>query len=542
MNTNSSNLEETILEIIKNTNSKNPEKIAFNSRISIFEKNISFSEIDKKSNRLAGYMQQKLKIKKQDTVAIMMPNIIQHPISMIATIKIGGIITNVNPLYTPRELEHQLKDSNAETIIIASPFIETLESIIKNTKIKNVIITDIPDCFSKLQFNILNFLLKYIKKSVPKCNIKDAVKFYDILNSYEEIDYNKVKIYGSDIAFLQYTGGTTGVSKGVVLTHKNITSNIEQCNYVCSPLIKESKEVILTALPLYHIFALTINFLYFYKKQSLNVLVVNPRDQNSLIEIIKKYKPTIITGVNTLFQVIIKNKKSKEIDFSNLKLTIGGGMSVEEQVSDKWKELTGKIIIEGYGLTECSPLVACNPTDLTDFNSSIGKSIANTEVKIVDLENEEVQDGKIGELLVKGPQVMSSYWNREEETKEALKDGWLRTGDICYRDKKGFLYIVDRKKDMINVSGFNVFPKEIENVLNLHKNIEESAVIGFKDKKSGESIRAFVKLKEGRQLDNEKIIAYCKKHLTSYKVPKDIKFIDEIPKSNVGKILKTELR
>ena len=503
---------------------------------------LTYGEIDVKSRAFAAYLQNELKLTKGDRVALMMPNLLQYPIALFGALRAGMVIVNVNPLYTPRELKHQLNDSGAKVIVIISNFASVLEKVIKDTAVEHVILTQLGDLFSPIKGAITNLVVKYVKKMVPKFNLPNSISFNRVLSKGRSLPFTKVETGFDDIAFLQYTGGTTGVSKGAILTHKNMLANVLQAQGAYGSIIDPGKETVITALPLYHVFALTVNGLLFFLGGGKNILITNPRDLPALIKEIDDHKPTAITGVNTLFNALVNDETFAKIDFSALKLSVGGGMAVQRSVAEKWKKITGNHLLEGYGLTECSPLVTVNPYDLHEYNGSIGLPVSSTEVRIIDDEGGVLtKPGAVGEMQVRGPQVMQGYWQRPQDTAEVMTaDGWLNTGDIARMDEVGFVSIVDRKKDMILVSGFNVFPNEIEDVLTLNDNILEAAAIGVPHESSGETVKIFV-VKKG-EISKEEIIAHCREHLTAYKIPRIIEFRDELPKSNVGKILRRELR
>ncbi|WP_075533570.1 long-chain-fatty-acid--CoA ligase FadD [Moritella viscosa] len=503
---------------------------------------LTYGEIEEKSRAFAAYLQNELKLNKGDRVALMMPNLLQYPIALFGVLRAGLVIVNVNPLYTPRELKHQLNDSGAKAIVIISNFASVLEKVIKDTPVEHVILTQLGDLFSPVKAVITNLVVKYVKKMVPKFSLPNAISFNRVLNKGRSMNFAKVETGFDDIAFLQYTGGTTGVSKGAVLTHKNMLANVLQAEGAYGSIIDRGTETVITALPLYHVFALTVNGLLFFLSGGKNILITNPRDLPALIKEIDEHKPTAITGVNTLFNALVNDDTFAKINFSGLKLSVGGGMAVQRSVAEKWKKITGNHLLEGYGLTECSPLVTVNPYDLHEYNGSIGLPVSSTDVRIIDEDGGVLtKPGAVGEMQVRGPQVMPGYWQRPQDTAEVMTaDGWLNTGDIARMDEDGFFYIVDRKKDMILVSGFNVFPNEIEDVLTLNDNILEAAAIGVPHESSGETVKIFV-VKKG-EISKEEIIAHCREHLTAYKIPRIIEFRDELPKSNVGKILRRELR
>lgn len=502
---------------------------------------MTFRKLEERSRAFAAYLQNQLKLQKGDRVALMMPNLLQYPVALFGVLRAGLVVVNVNPLYTPRELEHQLKDSGASTIVIVSNFAHTLEKVVHNTAVKHVILTRMGDQLSTAKGTLVNFVVKYIKRLVPKYHLPDAISFRRVLQEGRRQQYIRPDIINTDLAFLQYTGGTTGVAKGAMLTHRNMLANLEQCKGAYGAILQEGNELVITALPLYHIFALTVNGLLFLELGGKNLLITNPRDIPAVVKELKQYPFTAITGVNTLFNALLNNKEFHELDFSTLRLAVGGGASVQQAVAERWEKLTGKHLLEGYGLTESSPLVAVNPYDLKHYSGSIGLPVSSTDVKIIDDDGNDAGPGESGELWVRGPQVMLGYWQQPAATDEVLKDGWLATGDIVTSDDEGFLRVIDRKKDMILVSGFNVYPTEIEDVISRHPKVSESAVIGVDNEVSGEAVKAFV-VRRDQSLTKEELTTHCRRNLTGYKVPKEIEFCDDLPKSNVGKILRRELR
>ncbi|MFC4699766.1 long-chain-fatty-acid--CoA ligase FadD [Glaciecola siphonariae] len=501
---------------------------------------ISFEDLDVLSMQFASYLQH-LGLKKGDAVAIMMPNLLQYPVALFGVLRAGLTVVNVNPLYTPRELQHQLTDANVSTILIVENFACTLEKVLKNTPVKNIVLTSLGDLLPLPKRWVVNFAVKYIKKMVPSYSLQNTTSFSQALAIGEQHDYSRPSVSGSDIAFLQYTGGTTGVSKGAMLTHRNMVANLEQVSGILESALVPGKDMVVTALPLYHIFALTSNCLTFLKYGCPNLLITNPRDMPGFVKELSRYPFAVITGVNTLFNGLLNTPGFAELDYSHFKFGLGGGMAVQRPVAQKWESVTGKVLIEGYGLTECSPVVSVNPVNSSEYKGSIGLPVPSTEIKICDEQGQELPIGEAGELFVKGPQVMLGYLNREEATREVLNDEWLATGDIAKADEQGYLYIVDRKKDMILVSGFNVFPNEIEEVAAMHDGILEAAAIGIPHEVSGEVVKLFV-VKSDESLTEQMVIAHCKSLLTGYKVPKIVEFKEELPKSNVGKILRRELR
>jgi long-chain acyl-CoA synthetase len=503
---------------------------------------ITFKKLDAYARDVAAYLQNELHLKKGDRVALMMPNLLQYPIAMFGILRAGLTVVNVNPLYTASEVTHQLNDAGAETIIVLSNFARTVQKALADTPLKNVIVTDVCDLFPRVKALVINVVLKHIKKKIPEWHIPHAIAFRQVLSVGKKLPFNRVTIESQDIAFLQYTGGTTGVSKGAMLTHRNIVANLVQAEAWFKPVFKKGKEIIITSLPLYHIFSLTANCLLISKIGGLNVLITNPRDFNEIIAGMRKFKFSILTGVNTLFNSLLKHPEFLKLDFSNVILTLGGGMAVQSAVAERWQTVTGKPILEAYGLTETSPCATVNPTDLTKYNGTVGLPVSSTLAAILDDDGKELPLGQPGELGIKGPQVMRGYWQNPIETQKVFsKDGWLLTGDIATIDEKGFVRIVERKKDMILVSGFNVYPNEIEDVLTTMPGIREAAVVGVVDEGSGEVPKAFI-VRDDHTITVELVKKYLHERLTGYKIPKHIKFCDDLPKSNVGKVLRRELR
>jgi len=503
---------------------------------------LSYAEIDELSAKFASYLQNQLKLKQGDRVAIMMPNILQYPVALFGILRAGMIAVNVNPLYTARELEHQLKDSGAQAIVIFANSASVLEKVLNHTQVKHVIITEVGDMLKFPKNYLVNFVLKHVKKMVPPYQINGSMSFLDCVNQGEAKTFVKPTIKLDDIAFLQYTGGTTGVAKGAILTHKNIVANMLQAKSWIKNLITDGEEIIITPLPLYHIFSLTANCFVFNNVGALNVLITNPRDIPGFIKELKKWKFTAFTGVNTLYNGLLNNKDFATLDFSQLKVALGGGMAVQKAVAEKWKIVTGKPLIEAYGLTETSPAACINPMTLKNYNGYIGVPIPSTTVEIKNDNGESLPIGEIGEICIKGPQVMSGYWQRDDETKKVMTtDGFFKTGDLGMMTEAGYVKIVDRKKDMILVSGFNVYPNELEDVVCQHPKVLEAAAIGVADEKSGEVVKIFV-VKKDESLTSEELMKFCRENLTSYKVPKYIEFRKDLPKSNVGKILRKDLR
>jgi len=503
-------------------------------------KTLSFREIDKLSRDFAAWLQSK-GLPKGARVALMMPNCLQYPIALYGTLRAGCIVVNVNPLYTARELEHQLKDSGAEAIVIIENFAHTLEEVLPRTPVKHIVVAAFGDLLGAKGL-IVNFVVRNVKKMVPAFELPGAERFNAVLKTGAAQPLKPVEIGQGDLAFLQYTGGTTGVSKGAMLTHGNILANIAQIMPNLSSGLQGETPVIITALPLYHIYSLTVNCLMMAKMGGLNILIPNARDIPGFVKELAKHRYNMITGVNTLYNALLHNADFLKLDFSALKVCSAGGMAVQKAVADRWKQVTGKVLLEGYGLTETSPVAAGNLATLADYNGTIGLPTPSTDVAMRDDENRDVPLGQPGEICIKGPQVMKGYWQRPEETAKAIDaGGYLHTGDIGVMDEQGYIRIVDRKKDMILVSGFNVYPNEIEQVVAMHPGVLEVAAIGVQDEHSGEVPKLFV-VKKDPALTAEQILEFCKEQLTGYKRPKHVEFRTELPKTNVGKILRRALR
>lgn len=532
------NLEEldndSITDLLDSASYKFSNNIAFSS----LNTDLSYKMLNLLSKRLAAYMQY-LGISKHTRVAIMLPNLLTYPVSLFATYFCGGTVININPLYKTREIEHVLKDSDAEYIFVLDKFYNELEPCIDNSKLKGVIVCKITDLLSPLMKLLVYGVMLYKRERIKIKRKKDIIYFSDIISN--NFSYTDVQTDLDDTALLQYTGGTTGKSKAALLTHRNLLSNIQQVHNWIKPHITEGKEIIITALPLYHIFSFTVNCLTFLKIGSENVLIANPRDLKSFLKVLEKKKFTVLTGVNTLFNLLMTSSRFKKINFNNFKVTVGGGMAVLSETAKKWKKITGTNITQGYGLTETSPVVTINKID-DSYNGSIGIPLQSTDVKIIDENGNKLQVGQEGELCVKGPQVMSGYLNdSSNKSQNFTSDNYFKTGDIAVINTDGFLKIVDRKKDMIISSGYNVYPNEVEDFLGSHEDVIEAGVIGVNDKNRGEAIKAFI-VSSNNKLTAQEIISYCKAGLTEYKVPKSVVFLDELPKTNVGKILRRELR
>jgi long-chain acyl-CoA synthetase len=502
---------------------------------------MTYRELDKLSQDFAGWLQAK-GLKKGDRVALMMPNMLQYPVALFGTLRAGCVVVNCNPLYTPRELEHQLKDSGATAIVIVDNFAVTLQEVIAQTNIKHVIVTPMGEMLGVLKGALVNFVVKHVKKLVPAWSLPQAINFSTALAEGRRNGMKHVTLTQDDLAFLQYTGGTTGVSKGAMLTHRNITSNVMQAYNWIKPVVREGEEFIVTALPLYHIFALTANCLTFLMIGASNLLIANPRDIPGFIKDWSKYPITVVTGVNTLFNALLNNPEFAKLDFSTLRVTLGGGMAVQAPVAERWLKMTKSPLLQAYGLTETSPAATINPLHVHSFNGSIGLPISSTEVVIRDDSGADVSLGQVGEICVRGPQVMTGYWQRPEETEHVMfADGFLHTGDMGYMDPQGYIFLVDRKKDMILVSGFNVYPNEVEEVIAMLDGVSEVAAIGVADEHSGEAVKVFI-VRKDPNLTPEAIIEHCRAQLTGYKVPKHVEFRGDLPRTNVGKILRRALK
>ncbi len=519
------------------------EKFGHRPAFSNMGKTLSYGEIDRLSQHFAAYLLNDLKLQKGDRVAIMLPNVLQYPIAAFGVLRAGLTVVNVNPLYTPRELKHQLNDSGASAIVVLDNFAATLAEVLPETPtVKHVVTTALGDMLGFPKALITNLVVRHVKRLVPAYRIDHEVRFNDALTLGGLKPMPKVDVGHEDLAFLQYTGGTTGVSKGAMLTHHNMVANMLQASAWLGSNLKVGEEIVITAIPLYHIFALTANCLVFTRLGGMSLLITNPRDMPGFVKELSKVKFSVMTGVNTLFNGLLNTPGFDALDFSNLRLTLGGGMAVQRAVAEKWKKVTKCTLAEAYGLTETSPAACINPLDLADYNGSIGMPISSTDVCIQDDNGKVLGVGEIGEICIKGPQVMRGYWQRADETAKVITpDGWLHTGDIGRMDERGYFFIVDRKKDMILVSGFNVYPNEIEDVVAACPGVLECAAVGVPDEKSGEAVKVVV-VKKDPNLTAETIKEYCRHNLTGYKLPKVIEFRDSLPKTNVGKILRRELR
>jgi len=526
----------SIREVFEESVAKYASRPAF----SCMGKSLTFSELDTLSTAFGAWLQG-AGCKPGARVALMMPNILQYPVCLFGALRAGCTVVNVNPLYTARELEHQLNDSGAEVLVCLENFASVFAQVRGKTKVRQTVLTSVGELLS-FKGLLVDFVLRRVKKVVPAFSLPGAIRLSDALAEGRKRPLEQVPIGQDDIAFLQYTGGTTGVAKGAMLLHRNIIANLLQARAWVQPFLGDTREVIITPLPLYHIFSLTANCLVFMTLGGENVLIPNPRDIPGFIKEMRRYRFTAFTGVNTLFNALVNNAEFRKLDFSSLRLTLGGGMAVQEVVAVKWKEVTGVPLIEAYGLTETSPAATINPLDLPAYNGSIGLPISSTELMLRDDAGHAVSLGQPGEICIRGPQVMAGYWQRQDETDKVIdRDGWFATGDIGIMDERGYVRIVDRKKDMILVSGFNVYPNEIEAVVAMHPGVLECAAIGVPDPKSGEAVKLFI-VKGDAALTAEGVLTFCREHMTGYKIPRDVEFRAELPKSNVGKILRRELR
>jgi long-chain acyl-CoA synthetase len=529
---------ESLVDIFNDACRRFADQVAYSN----LGQTLTYRELDDLAARFASWLQNEAGLIRGDRVAIMMPNLLQYPVALFGALRAGMVIVNINPLYTPRELEYQLIDSGARAIVIASMSAATLAEVLGETSVERVVVTDVGDMLSFPRRLLVNYFVRYIKRMVPRYTIEGEFRFRDVLTT-SPARFRAEKLNGADLAVLQYTGGTTGRAKGAMLSHGNFVANVRQVNSWFAEITEEGRELVVTALPLYHVYALTCNCLCYLTLGAHNLLITDPRDTVGFIRELKKHPFTAITGVNTLYQSLVRHSEFPGVDFSNLRIVSAGGMAVLDDTARQWTELTGTVIIEGYGLSETSPVITSNPLDLDKFRGSIGLPLPSTEVILLDDEGREPPLGEPAELCVRGPQVMSGYWKNPQATAKVMThDGFFRTGDIAVVDEQGYFTIVDRKKDMILVSGFNVYPNEVENVLTMYPDVVEAACIGSRDKRGREIVKAFIVLKEGSNADTAAIRAHCKENLAAYKVPKLIEFRSELPKSAVGKILRRELR
>ena len=528
----------TIVRLLDEAESNFPDNMAFVN----FGVSISYKDVSLQSRKFAAYLQNVIGLKKGDRIAMMMPNLMQYPVAIFGALRAGLIVVNVNPLYTPRELDHQMRDSGAKAIVILENSAHVLSAVIENTEIEHVIITKIGDYLGPIKGRLMNFVVKYIKRMVPRYSLPNKIAFKSTFNR-PVTDLDETPISINDLAFLQYTGATTGLSKGSMLSHGNVIASLEQLEAMLNDLISnEGGDIYINALPIYHIYSLAVIVLAGYTNGGLNVLITNPRDTDGFVEEIKKWPFTFFNGVNTLYESLLNHPEIKNVNFDAMKLSGTGGSACRKSTAERWQELTGNVLLEGYGLSETSPSVTASPAYLTKFNGFVGLPVPSTEISIRDDNGKQVRRGEPGEICVKGPQVMQGYWQNEEATKEAIgEDGFFKTGDIGTLNSDGFIKIVDRKKDMILVSGFNVYPNEIEDVVSLHPDIIEAACIGVQDEKTTEAVKLFV-VKSNPSLSVDGVMDYCRENFTGYKLPKYIEFIDELPKTNVGKVLRRSLR
>lgn len=528
----------SIVDVLQQSVRRFPDRPAFSN----LGTTLTFSQVDRLSRAFAAYCQKRLGLVKGDRIIIMMPNLLQYPIALFGALRAGLTVVNTNPLYTAHELRHQLTDSGARAIVILENFAGVLESCLADTPVESIIVTRMGDMLAFPKSALVNAVVKYVKKMVPAYRLEQAHAFKDVIREGESLGFDEATISPEDVAFFQYTGGTTGVAKGAVLTHANMVANMQQACTWIRDHVSEGEEVVITALPLYHIFALTANCLVFSSIGGLNYLITNPRDMPGFVKELRKTRFTAITGVNTLYNGLLNTPGFERVDFSHLKISLGGGMAVQRDTAERWKRATGCTLVEAYGLTEAAPAVCINLIDLREFNGSVGLPVPSSECRVIDDEGSELALDEVGELCVRGPQVMQGYWNRPQETRQCLdEEGWLRTGDMATIDGNGFVRIVDRKKDMIVVSGFNVYPSEVEDVVALHPGVLEVGAIGIPDERMGEAVKLVVVRKDA-DLTEASLEAHCREHLTAYKCPRHIQFVDELPKSNVGKILRRELR
>jgi long-chain acyl-CoA synthetase len=532
------NAYESINEVIDVTCRKFAELPCFSN----FGHTMTFKEMDTASRAFAAFLQSIPGLEEGDRIAIQLPNLLQFPIAAFGALRAGLIVVNTNPLYTPREMAHQFNDAGVKAVLICANFAKNLEEVLPQTKIETVIVTELADMLPFPKRTIMNFAVKHLKKMVPAFHLPKAISFRDALKKGAALSYKKVEVNLDTVAFLQYTGGTTGVSKGAILTHGNIVANMEQVGLVLNTCLTEGKEICITPLPMYHIFSLTVNSLAFFKYGTHNVLITNPRDIPGLIKEMSKWKFSVMTGVNTLFNALLNNEEFAKLDLSNLKFAVAGAMALQRPVLDRWEQVTKSILLEGYGLTESSPVVSVNPPLGERRPGTVGFPLPSVDVQIRDESGKPVKAGEVGELCVKGPNVMQGYWNRPDETAKVITaDKWLRTGDMGILTEDGYLKIVDRQKDMITVSGFKVYPNEVEEVLASHPKVLEAGVVGLPDGHSGEVVKAFVVARD-KSVTKEELIEFARKNLTNYKVPRQIEFRDSLPKTAVGKILRRELR
>lgn len=528
----------SVLDVFEEACAKQPLRRAFTN----MGQSLTYSELNRKAECFAAFVQNELRLKKGERIAIQMPNLLQYPVVMYGALKAGLVIVNTNPLYTEREMKHQFNDAGVVAVVILANFAANLQKVLSETQIRHVIVTEIGDLLPFPKSLIVNTVVKRVKRMVPSYHLNDEISFTDALSRGASMTFSKVPMSLDEIAFLQYTGGTTGVSKGAMLTHRNLVANMEQIYVWVKPILGEGNQVAVCALPLYHIFAFSVHALAFVKLGMESVLITNPRDIPGFVKELSQHPITVMTGVNTLFNALMNNPKFKKLDFSKLIVSVAGGMALQNSVAGRWQEITKTAILEGYGLTETSPVVCVNPVDGTHRVGTIGLPVPSTLVKMIDDDGHDVKLGEPGEICVKGPQVMKGYWQQPAETAKVMTaDGWLKTGDVAIQDADGFCRIVDRKKDLILVSGFNVYPNEVEDVIATHPGVLEVAAVGVPNEHSGEAVKVFV-VKRDPNLTAEQVIAHAHKGLTNYKVPRSVEFRTELPKTNVGKILRRALK
>ncbi|MGC4095440.1 MAG: AMP-binding protein [Polyangiaceae bacterium] len=527
----------SIVDVFRRSCAKFGSKPAFTN----MDVSLSYDDLERLTRNFAAYLQKELGLVKGDRIGIQMPNVLQYPVVLFGALRAGLIVVNTNPLYTPREMEHQYRDAGVKAIVVLENFAANLQEVWEAVGRPKVIVTSLGDLFPSPKRQIVNLVVRYIKKLVPSYDIPGMVRLRDALDRGKGQSFEDTPVEPEDLAFLQYTGGTTGVAKAAMLTHRNIVANMEQASAWMSSHFQEGQDIIISPLPLYHVFSLTANCMLFMKWGAQNILVTNPRDFPAFIKLLQKQPFTVLTAVSTLLNALMNQPGFSAIDFSRVKLTVAGAMALSRSVADRWRSLTKSRLIEGYGLTEASPVVCCNPVDGTDKLGSIGLPFPSTDIKLVDDDGNEVEKGQSGELAARGPQVMQGYWNRPDETARVLRDGWLYTGDVAEIDDDGFFRIVDRKKDMILVSGFNVYPNEVEEVVLQHPDVAEAGAVGVPDEKSGEVVKVVV-VKKRDGLTAEELIEFCREKLAGYKVPKQVEFRAELPKTNVGKVLRRALR
>ncbi|MDY7024744.1 MAG: AMP-binding protein [Pseudomonadota bacterium] len=529
---------QSLIDVFHYSFARFPEKKAFTN----LGFSLTYQALDEASAAFGAYLQQHTSLEPGDRIAIQLPNLLQYPIACIGALRAGFVVVNTNPLYTEREMEHQFNDSEAKAIVIFAHMADKLEKILPNTQIQDVIVTHIADVLPAPKRWLVNTVVKHVKKMVPDFSLPQAVSFNDALNKGKKLTLKEAKPQAEDIAVLQYTGGTTGVAKGAMLTHNNLVSNMLQCKASMGDLIKEGQETVIAPLPVYHIYTFTVNGLFFMLTGNETVFITNPRDLPSFVKTLKETKFTGLVGLNTLFAALCNSEDfQNEVDFSGLKMTLSGGMALSQGVAHRWEAVTGCQIVEGYGMTETSPVISFNPPDDVRLGT-VGRPVPGTQVCLMSEEGEMVTPSEVGELCCRGPQVMRGYWKRDDATAKTITaEGWIKTGDIATIDADGYISIVDRKKDMIIVSGFNVYPNEIEDEISLHEGILEAAAIGVEDEKTGEAVKLFVVKKDPAITEND-VIEFARKNLTAYKVPKQVEFIDELPKTAVGKVLRRALR